>query len=276
MKRMTWILTITIAAAVSSDAGELTSADREEFLRRATVVTQKSLHVGVTASSKATLRNDGFEHGAHVQTVDESKTRFEGTRYTEMNFRDSYKFNIAAYELAKMLDLDMVPASVERKIHGQTAAFTWWVDNAVMTEKDRRDKKLQPPNPAYWNQQMDVVKIFDELIFNTDRNLGNLVIDANWQIHMIDHTRAFRMYKECRELKAIRRIERRLLASMRALNASNLQERLNKYLTNAEIQGLLARRDHIVREFDARIAAEGEDAVAYDLRKPIVVAAAAQ
>ena len=172
MKRMTWMMTMAIAAAVASNASELTSSDREEFLRTAKVVTQKTLNMGVTASSKATLRSDDMEHSAHIQTIDESKTRFEGTRYSEMNFRDSYKFNIAAYELAKMLDLDMVPASIERKIHGQTAAFTWWVDNTTMTEKERRDKKLQPPNPAYWNQQMDVVKVFDELIYNTDRNLG--------------------------------------------------------------------------------------------------------
>jgi hypothetical protein len=273
MKRMTWMMTMAMAAAVASNASELTSTDREEFLRTAKVVAQKTLNMGVTASSKATLRSDDMEHSAHIQTIDESKTRFEGTRYSEMNFRDTYKFNIAAYELAKMLDLDMVPASIERKIHGQTAAFTWWVDNAAMTEKERRDKKLQPPNPAYWNQQMDVVKVFDELIYNTDRNLGNLVIDANWKIYMIDHTRAFRMNKECRELKSIRRIERRLLASMRALNASTVQERLGMYLSKAEIQGLLARRDRIVRQFDDRIAAEGEDAVAYDLRNPVVVAA---
>jgi hypothetical protein len=59
-----------------------------------------------------------------VQTVDIRKPVFQTDRGSELNFRDSYKYNIAAYEIAKMLDIDTVPVSVERKIHGQLAAFT--------------------------------------------------------------------------------------------------------------------------------------------------------
>jgi hypothetical protein len=272
MTRTNWMTVMTIAAAVAAGADELTSMDREQFLRTAKVVKQKTLNMGITASSKATLRTADMEHAAHVQTIDETKTRFDGARYTEMNFRDSYKFNIAAYELAKMLDLDMVPTSVERKVNGQAAAMTWWVDNAAMTEKDRREKKLQPPNPTNWNQQMDVVKVFDELIFNTDRNLGNLVITSDWQINMIDHTRAFRILKECRDLKSLHRVERNLLARMRTLNESTLQEQLGRYLTRPEIRGLLARRDQIVRQFDNWIAAGNEESVTYELVKPVIVA----
>ena len=40
------------------------------------------------------------------------------------------------------------------------------------------------------------VRMFDQLIYNVDRNLGNLVIDKNWTIWMIDHSRAFRLLDE--------------------------------------------------------------------------------
>jgi hypothetical protein len=33
------------------------------------------------------------------------------------------------------------------------------------------------------------MRAFDQLIYNTDRNLGNLLIDGDWRIWMIDHTR---------------------------------------------------------------------------------------
>jgi len=40
---------------------------------------------------------------------------------------------------------------------------------------------------------MWVVRLFDQLIYNTDRNLGNLLIDKSWRLWMIDHTRAFKV-----------------------------------------------------------------------------------
>ena len=148
--------------------------------------------MGVTNSQRATLDDGQRKHDAHIQTVDISKNSFQTLRGTELNFRDSYKFNMAAYELDKLLDLNMVPVSVERKVGGQQAAVTWWVDDAMMTELDRQKKKAQSPDLPSWNKQMYVCRVFDQLIYNTDRNLGNLVITKDWNIWMIDHTRAFR------------------------------------------------------------------------------------
>jgi hypothetical protein len=269
MKRNLFVVAVLAASVVSAAAGEMSEAEREDFLRTATIMSRKGISMGITGSSKAILQAGETEHAAHVQTVDESKVRFEGSRGVEMNFRDSYKFNIAAYELAKMLDLNTVPASVERKVNGQRAAVTWWVDDVRMTELERRKKRLEPPNPLNWHRQMAVVKVFDELIFNTDRNQGNLVITNGWQIHMIDHTRAFRMSKACPNLKKLTTIERRLLTKLRELEFAAVQDRLGAYLTGFEIKGLLARRDQIVKEFDARIQTKGEQTVVYELHAAV-------
>jgi hypothetical protein len=87
----------------------------------------------------------------------------------------------------------MIPVSVERKVGGKTSAITWWVDDVMMDEMKRTNKKIDPPDRDIWNKQMYVVRVFDQLIYNTDRNLGNLLIDKNWRLWMIDHTRAFRL-----------------------------------------------------------------------------------
>ncbi len=44
-----------------------------------------------------------------------------------------------------------------------------------------------------------------------------------------------------------------------------LQQRLGRWLGKLELEGLLARRDVIVRFFDKEVAAKGEAAVLYDL-----------
>ena len=44
---------------------------------------------------------------------------------------------------------------------------------------------------------MSLVRVFDQLIGNIDRNVGNLLITSDWRIWAIDHTRAFRLTGRC-------------------------------------------------------------------------------
>ena len=269
-KVLCFLLFVAVAAvaparAASNDAPKLTLAEQEEFLRTAKVVSMKNLGTGVTNSRKATLDNGKFQHDAHIQVINESKASFAGQRRTELNFKDTYKYNVAAYELAKILELNMVPPSVDRKIGGETAAVTWWVDGTAMTEADRTKKNLSPPNTLLWNREMQIVRVFDQLIYNTDRNLQNLVITTEWRIWMIDHTRAFRMSHDLENAKNLSLCERHLLAKMKELNKATLQSKLHAWVGNPEIDGLLARRDTIVKFFDKEAAAKGEAMVYYEL-----------
>ena len=109
----------------------------------------------------------------------------------EVDFKDSYLFEIAAYELDKLLGLNMVPPTVERSFNGKKGSVQLWVENC-MTEKDRKLKKMDPPDLAIWNTQIFQVRLFDNLLYNIDRNLGNLLIDDEWKVYMIDHSRSFK------------------------------------------------------------------------------------
>jgi hypothetical protein len=254
------------AVAESASPPALTRAQMEEFLLTAKVVERKHLSMGITNSERAVLDKGNLRHDAHIQSVDISKTFFQTIQGTEVNFRDCYKFDVAAYELDKLLNLNMVPVTVERKV-GDMAAVTWWVDDTLMTELVRKKKKMEPPNQHYWNQQMYICRVFDQLIYNTDRNLGNLVISKDWKVWMIDHTRAFRTMKDLQSPKNLVQCDRQLLGKLRELNKQVLTEKMQKYLTPIEIEGLLARRDKIVKFFDEQIAQKGEAAVLFDLER---------
>jgi hypothetical protein len=261
------IATVLMAAMAAVATAQITNEEREDFLKNAAIVRTKNLSMGVTCSRKASMSNGTIEHDAHIQTVNEYKARFEGGTGTEMNFRDSYKYNVAAYRIAKLLNLNMVPPSVERKVEGSTAAVTWWVDDAAMTELDRRKKKQEAPDTNEWNKQMSTVHVFDELIYNVDRNMGNLVITKDWNIWMIDHTRAFRWHKTCPKLKNIKQIDRNLLDNLKKLTREQLQQEVGAYLMKPEIEGLLARRDAIVKYFEEKLAENGEARVLYELAR---------
>lgn len=241
---------------------KLTNDQMERFLQTAKIIKIKELSTGITNSRRATLYDGTMEHSAHVQSIDEHKAKFEGERGTEMNFVDTWMYNVAAYRLSRLLDVDMVPVSVERKVDGKPCAVTWWVDDSMM-EGDRKKKGLSSPDLDAWNHEMYVVRVFDQLIWNTDRNLQNLLIDPAWHIWMIDHTRAFRIYTNIKDPKDLVLCDRKLLGKLRELDAKSLST-LKPYIGPGEIKGLLGRRDKIVAFFDSEIKLKGQGAVLYD------------
>jgi hypothetical protein len=252
------------AQDAAAPAASLSCTEMEAYLKTAKVVSQKTTSVGVTAPSRAMLNNGTLQHEASIQSVDIRKPTFEGSRGTELNFRDAWQFNVAGYELAKMLKLNMVPPYVERRVDGKDAAVSWWVNDAMM-EKDRFQKKIQPPQPMKWSEQLSAARIFHELIADTDFNMTNVLITKDWRIWMIDFTRAFRITKTINNPKQLTRADRTLLTSMRELTQDGVQQALGRWLTKNEIEGLMARRDLIVQWFDKEVAAKGEGAVLYDL-----------
>lgn len=106
----------------------------------------------------------------------------------------------------------MMPSYVERKHQGASASYSWYVDKDMINEEERGKKNLRAPDQDAWNREMYVVRVFDQLIFNTDRNLGNLRIDQQWHIWMIDHTPSFRMRHDLRAPKNLVQCDRALLA----------------------------------------------------------------
>jgi hypothetical protein len=239
-------------------------AAMEDFLKTAPIVRQRDLPVGVTVPRRATLDDGRIRHDAAIQDTDVSRAVFETSRSTELNFRDSWKFNVAGYELAKILQLNMVPPYVERDVEGRPASVSWWVNDAMMG-RDQYRRKLVPPDTQRWSEEMQAVRVFHQLIHDTDPNLTNLLITKDWRVWMIDFTRAFRWTTRLQNPHLLVRCDRRLLANLRAMPADTLREKLGRWLTKREIDGVLARRDLIVKRFDDQIASRGEAFVLYDL-----------
>ncbi len=251
MRKAALFLVGAVALWAQAAKPVLTLQEKEEFLLNAKVVRTHGAKKGVTGTTRATLTDGRIIHDASIQTIDEEKPRFQTERGLEINFRDCYKFNIAAYRLGVMLGLgDIIPPSVQRSFEGHPAAWTWWVEDIQMDEVQKIRTGAQPPDRDKWARQYQIMKIFDQLIYNTDRNQTNILYDKDWKLWMIDHTRAFRTSKALMDSKALERCDRQLLASMKALNEADLRKELGKYLRPAEIVAILARRDKLVAYFE--------------------------
>ena len=260
------LLTLGLTAAPA--AAQLTREQQAAFLRTAKVVAFRQTSKGVTLPWRLTLTDGTLTHDAHFQSIDQQRQISMGTgrgRTNEVGFMDSYRFNIAAPKVAELLGIgDMVPVSVERTWNGKTGAYTWWVDDVLMDEEERRKSGAEPPDADEWHRQNLRMRVFTQLVYDTDRNQGNVLITKDWRLVMIDFTRAFRGWKTLPSpLTILRRCDRHMLAAMRGLTKPAVQAAVGHAMTTFEIDGLLARRDVIVKHFDGLIAQMGESAVLY-------------
>jgi hypothetical protein len=244
----------------------LTPDEMERFLLQADIVATRSSTKGVTNAKRVTLFDGRVRHDAQLQDVDIALPLFDvAPKYTEVNFKDTYRYNIAGYRLSRLLGLENVPMSVERKVSGKQVAMTWWIDDVMLDEGGRQKKQTAGPNPSRTASQIHILRVFDELIQNRDRNAGNLLWTSDWKMWMIDHTRAFRLGKDLLKPQQLERVERTLFQKLRELTASGVADTMDAVLTKQEIEALMARRDAIVTLFDARIAQRGEAAVLFTL-----------
>jgi hypothetical protein len=235
----------------------------EEFLLTANVVSGEKILSGITQPLKVLLEKDGVRSYAVFRYVDLFQDEWRGERgMVRKNFRDSCYFEIAAYKLSKMLGLDCVPPVVLRKVQGQEGSLQIWVEYTI-TEKMRQDHKIDPPNQSSWRMQHEAMALFDNLIFNDDRNDGNVLIDPTWRLRWIDHTRAFRAFSQLSNFDEIHQIEEGMWKRLCDLDEEEVKERLHDCLRSTEISTLLKRRDLLVTKIQNLIDERGEEEVLF-------------
>ena len=258
------LLQVLPAAAYAQEHGAasslVTRAERQAFLLRATIVSEARPQSNLRRSWRAILDDGKQKHAAVVET------------------RPDHRLNVATYELDKILELGLVSPTVERTVNGRTAAVTWWVDDVLVSELDRRRKTLEPPDREGWDKQMQAVHVFDALIANAcratasafdtsvcDIHAGGILITKEWRIWLIEHTLAFDTTRTLANPQSLTRCDRMLLAKLRLVNKEVLTQWLGKFLTSEQLDALETRRALIVRHFDELIVRKGDRAVLYDL-----------
>jgi len=282
-RRVPWVLAAALVAVSSSGAlatpaaasaqalprapspQVLSPQQKRDFLLTAKVIKSRQGGKGVTLPFRLTLTDGTLTHDASFSTVDERalmKVFSDGTR--EVNFVDSYRYNIAAYELAVLLGLgDMMPVTVERTWRAMRGSLSWWVDDVMMDEGERRKAGTDAPDPPAWNAQVHRLRVFSQLVYDTDRNVGNLLITRDWRLWMIDFTRAFRRTAGLENDKELVQCDRQLLQRLRQLSRPDVEAAVRNHLTRQEIDAVMARRDLIVAHFERLIAERGEARVLY-------------
>jgi hypothetical protein len=240
-------LSVTLAAqsgpsGASARTWQGRHAEIEEYLRTAPFEKLQELPIGVTKPMRGYFPEGGLVRSAAWKQLPPGRTK---------GYWESYKSEIAAYELDKFLGLDMVPPVVEKRWKHELGAAILWV------EPVRSWKEVENlPKPEHWNLQVIRMKMFDNLIGNIDRNAGNLLVDAEWNLFLIDHSRAF--ISDSKLPTVMTRIDRGLWDRMLALDEPTLTGALGKWTDRSGIRAMLKRRDNMKTAIDGMLKTRPE------------------
>jgi hypothetical protein len=220
-------------------------AEIEEFLRTAKVVKLEHVPIGVTKPQRAVFEPGGLVARAAWKPLAPSY---------RSGYHESYKAEIAAYHLDRLLEMHMVPPVVERRLDRDAGAMVYWIEKTHPW-----DVKKPPVGPGLeWARRVSRMRMFDQLIANIDRNAGNLLYDDDWHLFLIDHSRAFIERKELGGTTPPTRVERAFWNRLEALDFERLQSVLGEWLTKNEINAMLARRDRMRVAIAKMVAERGE------------------
>jgi hypothetical protein len=257
------VVCLSCALFAGSSDPTLTKEQIKQFLLTAKVVKSERSKKGITGTWRLTLSDGTLTHDASFESIDEHRAKMQLASGPELNFVDSYRYNIAAYHLAELLGIDdMLPVYVERDWRRKAGSLSWWLP-VKMDEVERHKQNLTPPDQDAWSNQMYKIRVLDQLVYDTDINLTNVLIGEDWKIWRIDFTRAFRWSKDLSNPKDLVRCDRQLFERLKALDEDELTEKTKHYLNKEEVKGVMARRDKIVALFQKLISEKGEKEVLY-------------
>lgn len=230
----------------------MSDAELEDFMRTAPIVKIKKLDTGVTNPKRVTQERDGITNDAVFKYEDTHPGLQSKEKYVARRFNDSdrYAYDVAAYKLDRMLGWEMVPTAVITEVEGDEGALSDWVENAI-NERDRLEQEL--PFTGYCKQyeQYRMRFVFDILIYNDDRNLTNILwTKDDYMMKFIDHSLAFRSTdKRPKQYRKVTLEVSDLLRSrLQSLDKGGLSQELSPYLHERQIEGILARRDLILKD----------------------------
>jgi len=249
---------LLLAGAVSGQfPSELrTFKEIEAYLASAPILAaEKDIETGRTLPWRVTLKQGQIQARALFKHVD---------RRTLQSSRHSYRYELAAYALSRLLDLDIVPPAIERTIEGRTGSLQWYAENCL-TERDRRRLKQDPPDLAVFLRRLEIVQVFEALAAeNCGDQDDTLIHQDSWKICRVDFSGGFRPTPSIASACVIRHCSRTLFHRLEGLERAVIANQLKRLLDPEEIDALFRRIRQVVETLKTEIREKGESAVLFD------------
>ncbi len=274
MKKSIFFLSILIFIAANFlsfaqfTAEEIAQREKnEEMLKMADIIKAEEIGEGVTRPWRLYLKQDG----------EEISGCWKNPEGIQRGYLEGWQYEIAAYQMDKLLGLNMIPPTVEREFDGKKGSLQFWI-TSEFSLLDVMEKGIPLPNKMpeaeIFNRGKYLTRAFDSLIANDDRTQQNIRYTKEWRTILIDHSRAFRSSKKyqkrllygkkgMKEKQLFRRLPRSFVEGVKALDFESIKNTVGPYLEEEEINAILARKKLLLEEIQEMIEANGENNVLY-------------
>ncbi len=256
-------ITASVAQLIPTELSQ--RDDIEEWLKVGEIVRSEEIGEGVTKPYRLYLKAGDVEFSG----------AWKNPRGMQQGFLEGWQYEIAAYQMDKLLGLDMVPPTVERTFDKKKGSLQFWI-SGTMSDLDRIENGVQMPESHIyeWENRKYLTRAFDCIIANDDRTQQNIRYTKDWRTILIDHSRAFRSTREHSKnlmfgkngLKGavlFRRLPRKFVENVKVLNFNQIKDAVGIYLTKREINAILSRKEIFLKEIDEMIKEQGEESVLY-------------
>ncbi|MFC2158395.1 hypothetical protein ACFLT9_11210 [Acidobacteriota bacterium] len=230
----------------------------EKYLKNARIIhIDDETQSGRTSAWDITLDDGQVKRKARFKYVNRHRPRIPP---------DSYQYELAAYELNKLLELDIVPPVIQRTIEDMEGSLSVFVEDCI-PETERKALQLEPPD-AQCRKQMDIVIVFENLVAEVKHSLSDILIDCEkWKVWRVDFSEAFEIRNSLMDSNPITCCSKSLYQNLLKLEKNELEERLKPWLNQPEIDSLWFRKQLITDTLGKLIAEKGQDTVLFDLHK---------
>jgi hypothetical protein len=176
---------------------------------------------------------------------------------------DSYKYDLAAYVLTRLLGVELIPPVVEREIENRKGSLQVFLENCVR-EKDRKRKKLEPPDSKAFSKAIAEIGVLENLTYDECQDTDDLYVHLeDWRVCRVDFSEAFAPVPELLPGCDVTVCSRNFYEGLLKLNEETAKSSLDQYLSEEEIGALLLRKDLIIDKIRTLIGEKGEQAVLF-------------
>jgi hypothetical protein len=160
---------------------------------------------------------------------------------------DSWKYEMAAYELDKLIGLGIVPATVEREVAGLEGSLQAYVEGAL-SETDRRRQDFRPPDPGAFEERLASIRAFALLVNDGCENLNDTFIERkSGRVFRVDFSEAFGPSSTLSSPCDVRSCPESLAGKLRGIDRNLLDRTLSRFLNKEELDALARRKDLLIR-----------------------------
>ena len=249
------------AAPTGGGQGSAEQLELESFLKSAKIGSvEKNAATGRGAAWRVTLHDAAGSRRGFFKYINARRPQIAPM---------SYKYEVAAYALSKLVGTPIIPSVIEREVEGKKGSLQIFLETCVSEIERRKSGKPVAGDPRTLANAFDELTLFESLTA-CERDPNDVLIHQDTgRLCRVDFAEAFDPTPELSPAAAAAvRCSRRLYAGLRDLDPAAAEAALAPFLNAAEIKGLLARRALLLEKFKTLIESKGEAAVLYDLVVP--------